>query len=276
MLYVFVMFLIVLTLRHEYSVSRITTMKNKLTKYLILDTVLIFLFVMLYDRGSTGMSIHEIAGLTMLSLCVVHVVIHPKYVVNTTKKAFSRGSGLSKKARFSYMLSFLMALAFILMIVSSISISQVVFNNRGTIFMKHLHRMLAALLLLMVGIHLGLHFKMIARKLKLNKVVSTILISAALIFGIYSLATGRYISYLTAFSNSSFEHPQGLEGRGPQNGEGQGQGLEQHFRKNQSHGIDLARAGYTVISYASIVYVFCFATYAVESGLNKRKKIHKK
>ncbi|MCK9192087.1 MAG: DUF4405 domain-containing protein [Sphaerochaetaceae bacterium] len=241
-------------------------MKNKLTKYLILDTVHIFLFVILYDRGSTGMSIHEIAGLTMLSLCVVHVVIHPKYVVNTTRKAFSRGSGLSKKARFSYMLSFLMALAFILMIVSSISISQVVFNNRGTIFMKHLHRMLAALLLLMVGIHLGLHYKMIARKLKMNKIVSIIMIASALIFGIYSLSTGKYISYLTSAVSSAEEHASFQGGRGQGNGNAQGSG------QRYSRGIDFAKTGITVLSYGSIIYVFCFATYAIESGFKKKTK----
>ncbi|MGH4036809.1 MAG: DUF4405 domain-containing protein [Sphaerochaeta sp.] len=241
-------------------------MKNKLTKYLILDTLLVFLFVMLYDKGATGMSLHEIAGLAMLSLCVVHVVIHPKYVVNTTKKAFSRGTGLSKKARFSYFLSFVMAIAFILMIVSSISISQVVFNNRGTIFMKNLHKELAALLLLLVAVHLGLHYKMIARKLKMNKIVSTILISAALVFGIYSLATSKYFMYLTAFSDSSFEYSQGQESRGPRNGH------EQDKNGEQLQGIDFAKAGYTIITYASIVYVFCFATYSVETGLTKKKK----
>lgn len=260
------MFLIALTLLSEYSVSRIIFMKNKLTKYLILDALLVFLFVMLYDKGATGMSIHEIAGLAMLSLCAFHVVIHPKYVVNTTKRAFSRRSGLSKKARFSYFLSLVMAIVFIAMIASSIAISRVVFNNYGTLFMKNVHKTLAALILLMVGIHLGLHYKMIARKLKMNKIVSIIMIASALIFCIYSLSTGKYISYLTSAVSSAEEHASFQGGRGQGNGNAQGSG------QRYSRGIDFAKTGITVLSYGSIIYVFCFATYAIESGFKKKKK----
>ena len=238
-------------------------MKNKLVKYLALDTLLALLFVVLYSKRATGMNIHEIVGLSMLFLCVVHVAIHPKYIVNASKKAFSKNSGISGKARFSYFLSLILAIAFIAMIVTAVSISEFVFDNQGTHFMRSLHETLAAVILLLVGVHIGLHFKMIARKLKMNKIVAKIIIAFALVFGVYSLATGDYVRYLTAFSVSD-NYQKG-------EGQGNGQGRRQGYNHGPS-GIEASKVGFTFISYGSIVYTFCFATYAVESALSKKKK----
>lgn len=73
-------------------------------------------------------------------------------------------------------------------------------------------------MLLILGMHIGLQYKLIANRLKLNKIVSILLISITLIFGIYRLTTTRYLEFLTsAINTSSFENEYGNDkglGRG--------------------------------------------------------------
>jgi cytochrome b561 len=148
-----------------------TLKKNKLKIFLIFDFVMVLVFVLLFNKDTMPDKLHEVAGFVMLGMATLHLVLHPSYIVKMTKLAFSKDSKLSKKARFSYIINFLLFIILILMIVSSISISKEVFNNSGTSFMKNFHKTLAALMILIVGIHLGLHHKMIASKLKFNKII---------------------------------------------------------------------------------------------------------
>lgn len=217
----------------------------------------------------------------MLGMAAIHLLLHPSYIIRVTQETFSKNNRLTKKARFAYILNFLLLIFLLMMIVSSISISRELFNNRGTFFMKNLHKTLAALMILIVGIHLGLHYKMITLKLKFNKVFATILVSAFLIFGIYSLATTSYTKYLISITASSEGHNLGQgKGQGRGQGLGHGQGLgegEEESENHEEHGsliseLDFAGVGLTIISYGSIIFVFCFATHLVEIGLNRKRK----
>jgi hypothetical protein len=251
--------------------------KNKLKVFLILDFIMGLLLVMLFEKGVLPSKLHEVIGLVMLALATIHLIIHPSYVVKVTKVVFSRKNGLNKKAKFSYFLNFILLVILILMIISSIMISKDIFGNEGSMFMKDLHKTLAALMILIVGIHIGLHYKMIALKLKMNKVIATILISISLAFGIYSLATTSYTHYLTSLVVSHEGEGKGQgQGKGLHRGGGQGLGEEhEELTGSPLSQLNPPKIGFTIISYASIVYVFCFSTHIVEE-ISKKRKLTKK
>jgi len=140
-----------------------------------------------------------------------------------TKKAMSKN--LSGKQRFSYIINILLLVLVLVMIVNSLQISKVILNLPSNQHGIAVHKTLAALMLFLVGIHLGLHFTLIKSKMRIKKPISTIRITLILIFGVYSLGTSKYLSYVTALSHQG---PGQIQSGGKGEGRGQGRGLGDH------------------------------------------------
>lgn len=240
-------------------------MKKKLTFYLIIDLILAFFFVLMFNKFAINLKFHEIGGLIMLIGSILHFVIHPKYIINMSKKFFSKD--FSKKARFNFIIDFLLLICAIILLINSVVISKIIFNNDGSIFAKELHKFIAAIMLLLVSIHLGLHFKMISNKLKINKFISYILIIISLSYGLFSLYKSNYISYITSPFLEEFNYTR-VKGEGRGGGKNRKDGED--FSSFESIQFDYTIK--TIISYGSIVYTFCFSTYLIESIIKKKKK----
>jgi hypothetical protein len=256
-------------------------MKHKLTIFLIIDFLLALLFVLMFKKFAINLKFHEIGGLVMLVGCVIHFVLHPTYIVNTTKKIFNKspdGVSLGRKARFGYTINLLLIILVIAMLVNSIMISKIVFGFEPAPFLNDLHKTLAAIMLLLVAIHLGLHYKMIALKIKFPKVLSIIIMSCILSFGVYSLITSSYIKYLNAVfvsteEESSLGHGEGKgRGLGLGKGSGVGEGEEGGEHGTGQSSIVWTDAGFTLLTYGSILYTLCFATHLVDESSKKKKK----
>lgn len=230
--------------------------KNKIKIYLLIDLLMAIIFVILFDKSYMPMKMHEIAGLVMLGVAALHFVIHPNYLIKITKLIFSKNSNLPIKTKVSYLLNLLLLISLVAMIISSFLISKVLFGNRGTFFMRDFHKTIAAVMLIIVGIHIGLHYKLIARKLKMNKLISTLLIVLSMSFGLFSIVDSDFIPYLLgSFSSSNVSQQYKGTGKG-----------------NKNHSVDFNGVGYTLISYGSIVYVFCFGTYQIEKLCKRKNK----
>jgi hypothetical protein len=64
-------------------------MSDKTLKKIILDIVMAIIFLILIDPKNTGMTFHEIAGLTMGALFTFHIFLNRKWVKSITRNLFN-------------------------------------------------------------------------------------------------------------------------------------------------------------------------------------------
>lgn len=185
-------------------------MKNT-TRKVIMDSIMVLLMVMLYKKQAISMSFHEIGGLTFLGFILIHVILNHKWVTAATRKIFTKGT--APRLRVMYLDDLLLLIDFIFVGISAVMISHVVFhfNAEGMTF-KAMHYCGAALALVLIGIHLGLHANLysaaVGKRLPASsrtvKTIGVVICAALVIFGIYSIGTTSFMRWLSMpFSSGS-------------------------------------------------------------------------
>ena len=119
--------------------------------------------------------------------------------------------------RARYIVDVLLLVAFLAVGVTGVLINKTLFTVHTAGNAKTLHYFSAALAVLLMGIHLGLHADYIFGKVfrrganRVAKIAVGVVIAAMIAFGGYSLATTQFVSFLTApvrtaqFTHGSFQ-----------------------------------------------------------------------
>lgn len=169
-------------------------MQNKTVIKLILDIAMALLFVVLIYPRTTGMSFHEIAGLVIGLLLLGHLALNWSWIKAMTMNLLK--PNMKAKSRWFYILDSLSLLAVVVIIITGVEISQVLFasgggGNRSALF--SLHKWISYGSLGLFGVHVALHWNFIvtaSRKLfaawhwlKFGK-AATAIASMALILGL--------------------------------------------------------------------------------------------
>lgn len=188
----------------------ISASKKRILK-LILDAVMLILLVLMYRKQSISLAFHEIGGLALIGLFFIHHLVNGKWIAAVTRRLFSKR--LSGYARACCIVNILLLLAFLTVGVTGALISKVVFTLHVAGNFKTLHYFSAALAVVLMGVHLGLHADYIFGKLlkkganKIAKIAFAVVLSAVLAFGGYSLVTSSFVSFLAApLQANSFAH----------------------------------------------------------------------
>ena len=136
-------------------------MKHKNIIKIVLDTIMIFVLVLMYKKSSISMQFHEIGGLILLAVFIVHLVINKGFITAVSKRFFKKG--LPVKVRIGYIIDLLLLLSFVLIGISGVMISKIVFSFSagGGNEWKVVHYFCSALALILIGIHTGFHRKFI-------------------------------------------------------------------------------------------------------------------
>jgi len=288
-------------------------MKKNYIKFAI-DLIMAIMFVLFFNtRVLGGLAYHEIAGLVFGVMFLTHVLLNFNWVKNVTLKMLDKK--LPWKARGSYALNLLLLVSMCFIIISGIIISRVVFPNinlGNENWFKITHISVSSLVLILVGIHVGLHWhwvvnvfkRIIHFKTKKKWIGYAVKIAAALIlaFGVYEIKqTGfvnRVASATTVFSGNSsggqmegHDHFDSASGQGPDfmNGEkpgfanGQRPVFENGQKPNFAKGERLEGAEHeggnvnvlnVILTYSGIMAVFVVITYYIRK-LTLRKKRRK-
>lgn len=171
---------------------------------LLLDISMVIVLVLMYSKRAINMSFHEIGGLILLGVFLIHILINWKWVVTVTKKLFSKS--VPFKTKFGYVLNIFLFISFALIGISGIFISKVVFHvslNSG-INWKIIHYTASACALVFIGIHMGLHYsfitgmfkKILPMPQKVRKALGIVLTILIFSFGCYSLVTTSFSKWL--------------------------------------------------------------------------------
>ncbi|WP_318507518.1 DUF4405 domain-containing protein [Bacillus sp. T3] len=199
-----------------------------------LDILIGVTFALFYNKNVLGgLAFHEIAGLVICGAFVAHVLLNINWVKNVTLKLFDRK--LPWKTKLNYVLNLLLLITMTTIIVTEILISRVVFPNLtigNEQWMKMLHLTVSYLTLIIVAVHVGLHwqwvinmFKKVFKIKSSSKVLgytAKIITVLMLLFGVYEMyATGfgnRVAQSANMFSTTTQQGPMG-EGDFSQNGQ---------------------------------------------------------
>lgn len=204
-------------------------MKNNNCIKLTLDIVIIVLFSLLYNvRVFGGLAFHEIVGLGIGALFIVHILLNGQWVINVTQRLFDRS--LPGKIRFGYCLNILLLFAMAFTIVSGLMISKVVFPGFGGVngrTFHGLHSSVSYLALVLVGVHVGLHWQWIAGHMKKAfnvksssrvSVIAKVALTLILLLGSIQFLSTQFSSSISGMEmnvnvNSEQIQPNGLDGQ---------------------------------------------------------------
>jgi len=204
---------------------------KKIIFKLIFDLCMFVTLMLLYKKNIISLAFHEIAGLLVLAAMLIHVLINGNWVKAVTGKLFQKE--FSAKQKVNWIVDFLELIAVIGMIITSLLVNKRTFpaiGNHNSV--NPYHFFFAALLLILVGIHVGLHFSFIKNSVcganKSTVAGKIILIVCGAIsgtFGIYSLCTTSFLRWLKAPFTSAANMQMQMHGAGGAPGAGGGPGM---------------------------------------------------
>ena len=158
----------------------------------ITDILILAMLVILQSTKLTGGNLHEITGMLLVVIFLVHISINMKMTLSMTKN-FGK---LKNSSRISLIVDFILILSMLVCIVSGVLTSQFLFNMKSSpevLFSVHRWSGIASLLVSLV--HLGFHLPAILAKInrvydsKRLAALGEVIIYCCMVFviGVYSL-----------------------------------------------------------------------------------------
>ena len=145
--------------------------KNQTFK-IIIDISMTALFIILLKAFDTGLEFHEMAGLGIFALIIIHNVMNISWIKNVAKNIFSDKIKLKTKLMFG--LNMLLTLFILTIVITGILISKVLFTFISVGAQEQLifiHKISSYICLGIIGAHILVHAKYLAamfKKLFLN------------------------------------------------------------------------------------------------------------
>ena len=139
--------------------------------------------------------IHEIIGIVLLILVVIHLLLNKSYLKNITKGKYNFKRILVLIINVLFMLTF-----FVSMICGILSSQDLLkFISVDNLIIIKLHKILSYFCLVFMGLHLGINFNSMFGKLFIkikNKIIIYISYLIVIIFGIYSWINLEFWNHL--------------------------------------------------------------------------------
>ena len=160
----------------------------------VIIDILLFIFMLLeFSKNYMDPIYHEIFGIILIILLIIHLILNKNYL----KTIFKGKYNLSRIIILIINTGFLIIL--LLSIVFGILSSQELFKFLyiGSFTLIKFHKILSYLSLIFMGLHLGINFNYIMRKI--NKKLMYIIEIIVIIYGIYSFIKLDIINHITGF-----------------------------------------------------------------------------
>ena len=257
---------------------------------IFLDTVMLLLLAMMYQKRVICIRFHEIGGLILFGLFLLHNGLNWKWFKGVSSKIFQRG--LPLRSRVNWLVNVLLFISMTATSGTGLLISKTLPTSiQQAYLVKPWHYFFAAAALILIGIHLGLHWKYLHHVLlsrlplpqRAGKVFGCALLVLVLTFGAYSLTLSHFSAWLSgpfpvsAVTAPSHQEPSSTHTEngehigGKHDGAGKGGGQGFGNGKNAQGGTlqqpNIQKVLLTAATYVSITAVFAFLTVALEKGL---------
>jgi cytochrome b561 len=142
-----------------------TRKSNRTKTNLLIDIITFIAFLIAFAPYSTGIPIHEWLGIAVGGVVVVHLLLHWDWIVKTTQKFFN---SMPRLKRINYILDALLFIDTVVIIFTGLMISEAALPALGIAlpFLPlyiTLHGLSANLAILIIGLHVALHWKWIVK-----------------------------------------------------------------------------------------------------------------
>ncbi|GAB6152776.1 hypothetical protein JCM17380_15260 [Desulfosporosinus burensis] len=283
-------------------------MKNKNYLKLLIDIVMSLTFVLLFNKMVLGgLHFHEIAGIGIGLGVLVHIALNFQWVKKVSLRLFDRK--LPRKIRLGYLLNILLLISMLFIIVSGLFISKIVFPNLrigNEMWFKVSHISISYLTVILIGIHIGLHWKWVIcnfKKLfnikssKVTGIIAKLAMAILLLFGSYQMVTTNFAARIESIGavfniTTSQTPPAGFEQRPERKSQTppvglkqrpEGNGPDNHTPLDGNLGPDRSDEGEpkgefqspnplgVITTYFGIMSVFVILTYYIEKIWTRRK-----
>jgi len=134
----------------------------------MVDLAIFVAFLAALDYRSTGLTIHEWLGIAIGAAIVTHLLLHWQWLAVTTRRFFSK---LPRQARINYLLNSLLFVSMTVLIFSGLLISKSALPALGINLAvargwRSLHVLASDAILIVVGLHIALHWRWIVSSTK--------------------------------------------------------------------------------------------------------------
>lgn len=130
---------------------------NKLNLYL--DIALVIAFVVEMETHFTGLHTHELLGLAFGIAILIHVALHWDWVESITRRFFSK---VFHESRLNYVLNVALFADMTIIVVTGVLISKTLGLRFGVgEALEPIHLLSSYLSLVLIGLHVALHWKWI-------------------------------------------------------------------------------------------------------------------
>jgi len=139
-------------------------------KFFLSLALTIVMLLLMDPRSFYGLAFHEWAGLIIGIFFILHKILNWGWIKKVTVGFFRKCTG---RARLNYILDVLLLAGMILMILSGIAIARTIdfswLNLGGSrVFWRVMHTSSSFITLALFGIHLGLHWNWVRKRLHLK------------------------------------------------------------------------------------------------------------
>lgn len=159
---------------------------------MIINILLLILTLLEFSKLYLTPEIHEIIGITLILLLIIHLIQNKTYIKTITQ---------ARTQKLLLITNTLLLITFTSTIITGLLSSQTMtILNIHIITSNYLHKILAHFTLTLISIHLGLNIKFILNRIKekiSNKHVQQIIAAIILLLGIISFIQVDYINHLT-------------------------------------------------------------------------------
>jgi hypothetical protein len=142
--------------------------KSQTKTKLVIDLIIFIVFLIAMDPHSSGILIHEWLTTAALAALVVHLLLSWDWIVQTTRRFLGK---TSSQARVNYILNWLLFIDGTVIMLSGFMISESLFPALGISLpqgfaWRSLHDLSSNLFLLLLGLHMALHWSWIVDAFK--------------------------------------------------------------------------------------------------------------
>ena len=135
---------------------------------LFVDIAILVGFLVAYQPSLTGNTVHEWFTLAFSSVLIVHLLLHWDWVLSVTRRFFLK---LFHSSRLNYILNLALLVDFVTIMLSGVMISKSVLATLGlqaanNPTWRFLHSSAADISLILIGLHIALHWKWILSTIK--------------------------------------------------------------------------------------------------------------
>lgn len=168
-----------------------------------MDCIMLIVLTLLFWKDNFGMEFHEIAGLLLLGVFLLHIIFNWRWVKQVTIRFLSKN--ITLRTRIGWLMNAGLFVCFILIGISGVFMSRVLFHFNIDGNWKTIHYFCSAIAIILVGIHLGLHLTMIGhmfynplrQHILAKKVVLGCFAAVMIVVGLYAIPTTSFIRWLT-------------------------------------------------------------------------------